>query len=132
MVTIVDGYLRRVLADPSVKVAYRSPDGRTVAAIATDDRSSWPSDDDERAITLIRRDGAVLGALETDAAIASQPDVIEVVGTAAGLAIETAGLAALANARVEDGRRLTARLVTSADVARRDLHAELEAGPCSR
>jgi hypothetical protein len=124
----VTRYLTRALADPSIRIAYwsiddaswRDSDGRVI---------ELPVDDPERAVTIFRRNGEPHVAFVHDAALASQPDVVAQVATAAALALETERLTALANARVDDARRLTARLVSSADAARRDVYAQLLEGP---
>jgi hypothetical protein len=121
-------YLQRALADPSVTIFFRRPghpgwvDGRGGAAAPA-------FDDGERAVTVVERGGIEVAAVEYDSALSSQPDALELALTAAGLAIESSGLAAQAAARADDTRRVAARLVTSADSARDHLEQRLTAGP---
>jgi hypothetical protein len=126
--TQVSDYLARALADPSVRVVFRGS-GDATWVDATGHTTSLSTEDPDRAVTVLRRDEVVLGAIEHDAALASQPETIELVVTAVALAIESERLVALANIRVEDARRLTARLVTSSDAAREQLRQALTAGP---
>ena len=121
-------YVRRALGDASARVLYRGlsgddwldVDGRPVVIDGSDP---------DRATTVFSRDGVIVGAIEHDALLASQPEAIELVATTAGLALEHGRLAAAARASTERSRQLTARLVTSPDAARDELRRRLTAGP---
>ena len=123
----VTRYLASSLGDPSVTIAFRGPD----EAPWVDVRGSPAviSDDSDRAELVLRRDGVVLGVITLDAALAAEPEAVELGASAAAFAIDNARLAALANARVEESRRLTARLVTAGDAVRADLKETLDEGP---
>jgi len=124
----VEDYLARALGDPSIRTVYRAGDrpgwvdgqGRA-AALAVDDP--------DRAIATIWRSGLELGAVEYDASLASEPDTIELTLPAAALAIDTERLNALANVRAENARRLTARMLSSADSARDEVRRRVAQGP---
>jgi hypothetical protein len=124
----VDGYLSRTLGDPSTRTVYRAADrpgwvddqGRP-AALAVDDP--------DRGITTISCFGLELGAIEYDASLASEPDTIELILPAAALAIDTERLNVLASLRTENARRLTARMLSSADSAREDVRRRFAQGP---
>jgi hypothetical protein len=122
----VRGYLARALADPSVRVVFYGEDGWV-------DEAGKPavldSGDPDRAVTVLQRDGEPIGAVEHDAALAAEPEAIELVATVAGLALDRERLLAKARARAERARALTARLVASADTARDELRDVLRAGP---
>jgi hypothetical protein len=124
----VTAYLRRALADPSVTIFFHPPG--QIGWLDWRGATGAPAfDDDDRAITVVERDGVEVGAIEYDVALSSQTDAVELAVTAAGLTIESAGLAAVAAARAEDTRRVAARLVTSADSASDQLEQRLTGGP---
>jgi hypothetical protein len=126
--TDVTTYLAGALGDPSVKVFFRRPGDAGWVDVAG--RQGSPAvDDSDRALTTVGREGVEFGAIEYDASLASQPDAIELAVTAAAFALDSERLVALANARAEDARRLTARLVSSADAVREELRGQLVAGP---
>jgi hypothetical protein len=126
--TDVATYLAGALGDPSVKVFFRRPGDAGWVDVAG--RPGAPAIDDcDRGLTILEREGVEFGAIEYDASLASQPDAIELSVTAAAFALDSERLVALANARAEDARRLTARLVSSADAARDQLRGQLVAGP---
>ncbi|MHB8466055.1 MAG: hypothetical protein ACYDH6_12190 [Acidimicrobiales bacterium] len=123
-VTGMTEYLAAALADPSARAVFSRPndgtwvdDGGRPAVLAVDDP--------ERAVMVLNREGVLLGAIEFDASLASECEAVELAVTAAGLVMDNDRLAALANARAEDARLLTARLVTSADIARDQLQEQL-------
>jgi hypothetical protein len=121
-------YLAGALGDPSVKVFFRRPED--AGWVGAGGRHSSPAiNDSDRGLTTLEREGVEFGAIEYDASLASQPDAIELAVPAAAFALDSERLVALANARAEDARRLTARLVSSADAARDELRGQLEAGP---
>jgi hypothetical protein len=120
-------YVETALGDPSAAVVFYSTSDNTWFDAAG--RHVSIPDDPDRAVLVLRRDEAVLGAIDFDAALAAEPDAVELAVTAAAFAIDSARLVALANASVEEARRLTARLVTSADAARDELRDQLTAGP---
>jgi hypothetical protein len=125
--TEVERYLASSLGDPSVTIAFRGPD----EAPWVDVRGSPAiiSDESDRAELVLRRDGVLLGVVAFDAALAAEPEAVELGASAAAYAIDNGRLAALANAKVEESRRLTARLVTAGDAVRADLKETLDEGP---
>jgi hypothetical protein len=126
--TDVTTYLAAALADPSVKVFFRR--SGDIGWVDVAGRPGSPAvDDPDRGLTTLEQQGVAFGAIEYDASLASQPDAIELAVTAAAFALDSERLVALANARAEDARRLTARLVSSGDAARDELRSRLEAGP---
>lgn len=90
----VGGELRsavsRALGDPSVEIAYwvRDLDGY----IGADGRHvELPSDEPDRAVTVITRADERIGALVHDPALREEPGLLDAVCAAAGLAMETSG-----------------------------------------
>jgi hypothetical protein len=125
----VTGYLVRALGDPSVRVAFHNPDGMAAWVDEEGRATTLAVDNVDRAVMMIRHEGVLLGAIEFDASLAAEPDAVELAATGAGLAMDNARLVAVANARTEDARRLTARLVTSSEDARAQLREQLDDGP---
>jgi hypothetical protein len=124
----VEAYLARTLGDPSIRTVYRAADRPGWV----DDQgrpTSLAVDDPDRGIATISRSGLELGAIEYDASLASEPDTIELTLPAAALAIDTERLKALANVRAENARRLTARILSSADSARQHVRQRVAKGP---
>src|SRR5919204_3349492 len=123
--------LARALHDPSLALAYWLPersryvdvDGRPV---------ELPSDGDSRAATIIEREGRPVAALVHDTTLDDEPDLVEAVGAAAGLALENERLQADLRARLEDLRASRARIVDAADAERRRLERNLHDGTQQR
>jgi hypothetical protein len=126
--TEVDKYLATSLGDQSVNVVFRSQSDSSLW-VDTRGRPAVMQDESDRAVMVLQRDGVILGAIDFDAALAAEPDAVELGATAAAFALDNARLIALANARTEESRRLISRLVTAGDAVRADLRATLEAGP---
>jgi hypothetical protein len=127
----VEDYLARTLGDPSIRTVYRAAEGPGWV-----DEQGRPTllavDDPDRGTATISRSGLELGAIEYDASLASEPDTIELILPAAALAIDTERLKALANVRAENARRLTARMLSSADSAREDVRRRIAQGPAPK
>jgi hypothetical protein len=120
--------VRWALSDPSARPLFPAADGSGWIDIEGRPTTVDP-DDDDRALTVFRRSGQRVGAIEHDAQLCAHPDAVELVGTVAGLALEEVALAAVTNAGVQRTRQLTARLVGAADEPRDDLARELRRGP---
>ncbi|MFN7968300.1 MAG: hypothetical protein U0P47_03105 [Acidimicrobiales bacterium] len=123
-----DELVRHALSDPSARALFAAEDG---AGWVGADGRPVPVDpaDPDRVLTVFRRSGVVVGAIEHDAQLAAHPDAVELVGTMAGLVLEREGLMARTRAGVAATRRLTARLVDAADEPRHELADALRAGP---
>ena len=123
--------LARALHDPSLSLAYWLPersryvdvDGRPI---------ELPTGGDSRVATIIEREGRPVAALVHDATLHDEPDLVEAVGAAAGLALENERLQADLRARLEDLRASRARIVDAADAERRRLERNLHDGTQQR
>src|SRR5919201_1191175 len=123
--------LARALHDPSLSLAYWLPersryvdvDGRPV---------ELPSGGDTQVATVIEREGRPVAALVHDATLGDEPDLVEAVGAAAGLAFENERLQADLRMRLEDLRASRARIVDAADEERRRLERNLHDGTQQR
>lgn len=131
----VEQSLRRALGDPSLRVAYAAPDGFVDAA----GHRIELSDQGNQALTMIKHDEKVVGALLHDASLQEDPGHLEGVAAAAGLAIETATSLRLLSASEERNRALLdairrsrARIVEAGDAERRRLERNLHDGAQQR
>jgi signal transduction histidine kinase len=123
--------LARALHDPSLSLAYWLPeraryvdvDGRPV---------ELPRQGDPQIATVIEREGRPVAALVHDPTLHDEPELVEAVGAAAGLALENERLQADLRVRLEDLRASRARLVDAADAERRRLERNLHDGTQQR
>jgi signal transduction histidine kinase len=119
--------LARALRDPSLTLAYWLPefgsyadhDGRPV---------ELPNADGRRAMRLIDREGARVAALLHDPALQDEPELLDAVTAAAGLALEHARLNVELRARVEELRGSRARIVEAGQRERQRLERNLHDG----
>ncbi|MGI8809573.1 MAG: ATP-binding protein [Acidimicrobiales bacterium] len=133
--TAVGGELRsavlRALDDPSVEIAYwvRDLDGYT----DVDGRPiELAGDDPARAVTVITRADERIGALVHDPALWEEPELLDAVCAAAGLAMENERLHAQVLARLAEVSASRARIVEAADAERRRVERNLHDGAQQR
>ena len=123
--------LARALRDPSLTLAYWLPDfgsyvdldGRPVAL---------PTPDGRRATTLIDRDGVHVAALLHDRALNDEPELLDAVTAAAGIALENGQLHAELRARLEELQGSRARIVEAGQAERKRLERNLHDGAQQR
>jgi signal transduction histidine kinase len=123
--------LAEALGDPDVALSYWLPEGNRwvdCCGVPVDD----PTKETERATTLVRHEGATVAALVHDPRLKEQPELLETVSAAAGLAVENQRLDAALRARVEELRRSRARIVEAGYAARRRLERDLHDGAQQR
>ena len=123
--------LADALGDPSLALAYWLPDSERFV----DDEGhpvTLPPAGAGRAVTEIQRDGAPVAAIEHDAALLEEPELVRAAGAAAALALENERLNAELHARYEDLHASRARLVATADAARRRIERDLHDGAQQR
>jgi signal transduction histidine kinase len=125
--------LRAVLAatlhDPSVEVAYWLPD-RAEFVDARGDPVVVPRPG--RAVTYLDGDGARIAALVHDRALADEPELVEAVAAGARMALENERLHAEVRAQLREVQASRARIVESADAARRRVERDLHDGAQQR
>jgi signal transduction histidine kinase len=122
--------LARALRDPSLTLAYwlpefaswAGPDGRPVDVPARDGRAT----------TLIDRDGARLAALLHDPSLTEEPELLDAVRAAAGIALENGRLHVELRARLEELRGSRERIVQAGQQERRRLERNLHDGAQQR
>ena len=108
-VELRDG-LARALRDPSLTLAYWLPDFGSYVDL--DGRAvELPEPGSRRATTLIDRDGTRVAALLHDPALNDEPELLNAVTAAAGIALENARLHAELRARLEELRGSRARIL---------------------
>ena len=121
--------LARTLHDPSVEVVYWLSD-REVFVDAAGDPAAIPADD--RAVTYLEREGVRIAALVHDRALADEPELVEAVAAGAGMALDNERLHAEVRAQLREVQASRARIVESADAARRRVERDLHDGAQQR
>jgi signal transduction histidine kinase len=123
--------LARALRDPTLTLAYWLPefhgwadlDGRPVTI---------PAPADGRAVRMIDSNGERVAALVHDPSLEGEPELLDGVAAAAGIALENARLHADLRARLEELRGSRARIVEAGDAERRRLERNLHDGAQQR
>ncbi len=122
--------LARALRDPSLELAYWLPDFGVYADL--NGRPVQLPDLEGRAMTLIDRDGDHVAVLIHDPALEEEPELLDGVQAAAGIALENARLHADLRARLEELRGSRARIVEAAQHERQLLERNLHDGAQQR
>jgi signal transduction histidine kinase len=123
--------LARALRDPSLELAYWLPEYGSYADL--EGRPvTLPAADERRATTAIDRDGARVAAVIHDASLEDEPELLEAVTAAAGMALENAQLHVELRARLEELRGSRARIVEAAQSERQRLERNLHDGAQQR
>ena len=122
--------LGRALRDPSLELAYWLPDFGVYADL--NGRPVQLPDLEGRAMTLIDRDGDHVAVLIHDPALEEEPELLDGVQAAAGIALENARLHADLRARLEELRGSRARIVEAAQHERQLLERNLHDGAQQR
>jgi signal transduction histidine kinase len=123
--------LARALRDPSLTLAYWLPDFASYVDL-DGTAVELPTPDDRRATTLIERDGIRVAALLHDPALNDEPELLDAVTAAAGIALENARLHAELRARLEELRGSRARIVDAGQTERKRLERNLHDGAQQR
>ena len=124
------GRLARTLGDPTLEVAYWSPD-----AGAYVDEEGLPvevSETARRAVTHVVAGDAPVAALLHDPALLEEPELVESVRATAALVLENERLAAEIRAQLAEVQASRARIVTATDEERRRLERDLHDGAQQR
>jgi signal transduction histidine kinase len=121
--------LADALRDPSLALAYWLPE-RGEWVDARGDAVALPADASR--CTPVERDGRPIAMLVHDPSLAEEPELVHAVGGAAALALENERLTAELRATVSELRASRARIVESADAARRKIERDLHDGAQQR
>jgi signal transduction histidine kinase len=122
--------LARALRDPSLELAYWLPDYEVYVDL--DGRPVELEHLDGRASTLIDRGGEHVAILIHDPALEEEPELLDAVRAAAGIALENGRLHAELRARLEELRGSRARIVEAAQHERQLLERNLHDGAQQR
>jgi signal transduction histidine kinase len=125
----LQGALADALRDPSLALAYWLPE-RAEWVDAAGAAVALPADPDR--CTPVERDGRPVAMLIHDPSLAEEPELVQAVGGAAALALENERLTAELRATVSELRASRARIVESADAARRKIERDLHDGAQQR
>ncbi len=115
------------LGDPSLEVAYWLPE-REEWVDAAGAPFTLPGPGSPRTCTPVERDGRPVAMLVHDAAVADERELVSAVGGAAALALENERLDAELRANLNELRASRARIVETADAARRRIERDLHDG----
>jgi signal transduction histidine kinase len=122
--------LARALRDPSLRLAYWLPEFGSWTDL--DGRPVELPRGGQRTTTLIDRDGAHVAALVHDASLDDEPELLNAVTAAAGIALENGRLHAELKARLEELRGSRARIVEAGQKERQRLERDLHDGAQQR
>jgi signal transduction histidine kinase len=123
--------LARTLHDPSVAVAFWLPD-RGIHVDARGDPVTVEPPEPGRAVTHLEHGGSRIAALVHDRALADEPELVQAVAAGAGMALENERLHAEVRAQLREVQASRARIVESADAARRRVERDLHDGAQQR
>jgi signal transduction histidine kinase len=123
--------LARTLRDPSLELAYWLPEYKTYADV--DGRALTLRELAQgRATTLIDRNGKHVAALVHDPSLQDEPELLDAVTAAAGIAVENGRLQAELKARLVELRGSRARVIDAGQKERQRLERNLHDGAQQR
>jgi signal transduction histidine kinase len=122
--------LAHALRDPSLTLAYWLPDFEVYVDL--DGRPVTVPDEEARTATRIDRNGSQVAVLIHDGALDDEPELLEAVGAAAGIALENGRLHAELLARVDELRGSRARVIEAGLKERQRLERNLHDGAQQR
>jgi signal transduction histidine kinase len=123
--------LGRALGDPDLRVAYWLPEYERHAD-AAGETIALPEPGGDRATAPIVHDGHEVATLIFDASLRDDPELLEAVIAAAGLAIQNERLHAESRARLAELKASRERIVSAGDAERRRLERNLHDGAQQR
>jgi len=123
--------LSRSLRDPSLELAFWLPTYATYADLEGRPLV-LPQGGGGQAVRPIERDGAPVAALLYDPALNDEPELLEAVSAAAGIALENARLHADLRAHVDELQGSRARIIDAGQRERRRLERDLHDGAQQR
>ncbi len=123
--------LAKGLGDPSLVIAYRLPESLGYAD-ADGHPVLVPPLAEDRSAAIVESDGTELAALIYDASLDDDPELVEAVRAAAGMALENERLQAEAQSRLAEVQASRERIVAASDAERRRLERNLHDGAQQR
>lgn len=121
--------LARVLGDPLLLLGF--PDGDNVVD-AAGRPMTLPDADAGRTVRPVERNGERVALLIYDRSLEDDPELVETIGVAAGVALENQQLHAEVTARLAELQASRERIVTAADAERRRIERNLHDGAQQR
>ena len=123
--------LRKALGDPSLELAFWLPESSRY--VDADGRAvDLPTGDPSRAVTEVRLEDRLVGAIVHDPALLEDPEVVQAVGAAAALALENQRLDAELGAKIDELRASRIRIIEATLAERRRLERDLHDGAQQR
>jgi signal transduction histidine kinase len=123
--------IAKALGDPSLSVAYWLPEFRSWAD-QDGQPVELPAPESVRSTTIIERDGQPVAALVHDPALGDEPELLEAVSAAAGMALENGRLRAEQQAHVDELRGSRIRVLEAGRRERQRLERNLHDGAQQR
>ena len=123
--------LAQALRDPTLSLIYWLPQ---YGSWADQDGNSatLPEPNSGRRVTLVRQNGEQIAALVYDATVGEEPELVEAVSAAAGIALENGRLEAELRARLQELHGSRTRVVEAQQNERRRLERDLHDGAQQR
>jgi len=125
------GALARALGDPSVELAYWYGEGQRYVD-GGGRPVQLPDPGADRAVTTVESGGGPVAALIHDPALRENPELVDSVCAAAGLALENEALQAELRARLAELQQSRARMAAAGEVERRRIERDLHDGTQQR
>jgi signal transduction histidine kinase len=123
--------LAQALRDPTLSLIYWLPQYGTWAD-QDGNSTTLPQPDSSRRVTVVRQNGAPVAALVYDATLGEEPELVEAVSAAAGIALENGRLEAELRARLQELQGSRSRVVEAQQSERRRLERNLHDGAQQR
>jgi len=123
--------LAQALRDPTLSLIYWLPQYGSWAD-QDGNPATLPEPNSGRRVTLVRQNGEQLAALVYDATLGEEPELVEAVSAAAGIALENGRLEAELRARLQELHGSRTRVVEAQQNERRRLERDLHDGAQQR
>ena len=123
--------LAHALRDPTLSLIYWLPQYGSWAD-QDGNPATLPEPDSSRRVTLVEQDGEQVAALVYDATLGDEPELVEAVSAAAGIALENGRLEAELRARLQELQGSRSRVVEAQQNERRRLERNLHDGAQQR
>jgi signal transduction histidine kinase len=123
--------LAQALRDPTLSLVYWLPQYGSWAD-QDGNPATLPEPDSGRRATIVKQDGEQIAALVYDATLGEEPELVEAVSAAAGIALENGRLEAELRARLQELHGSRTRVVEAQQNERRRLERDLHDGAQQR
>jgi signal transduction histidine kinase len=123
--------LARALRDPTLALIYWLPQYGSWAD-QDGNPATFPEPNSGRRVTLVKQNGEQIAALVYDATLGEEPELVEAVSAAAGMALENGRLQAELRARLQELQGSRTRVVEAQQNERRRLERDLHDGAQQR